>query len=743
VSARTPCETGCVRPFPHLTQPSADAQFVRQAAEKMAAAQSTAAGDSTPDAETMVETLLDSEPISFLFTAGKSAGNLYTMPFEWKARFCRALHLRAVNGGGGLRGDNSKGELTVLEDMLLNTRGTELTALKLSLDSMDDSVQHDFVNLYMALGQMPDGERRTARLLAHFRREAVTALKVWHAQRRHEYWNRMQALGLPADAVAAARSDPSAQPRLKPSWPVMVFSDFDDTMMAKLFDYSFPGSVAYPGAAAFLRAMQGEFSGRVGIRPGHEGDNRTAACSDNSAPSPAPGPASAEGGTGASPDDPPVLSETDVHVRRRKRDQLRDWMKGWMPGSGSGSSPAAAAASDAPTGAKACAAQAGVAALGGGSSGGEADDAEEAAQAARKAAEDAAADRTDCPALRLESGDLRAAAAPSPASPAAAPAAAAVAVHLSGAAHTAADACEVRSTGTGRVCSDACLESATGHLGISATVYLSARPDMMKEKTLASTTAILGHPPQAILCGTFRTLASNAGMAARKAENYQLYHALFPEFRVVWLGDSGQGDIATGLQMLRIHAQDEADAAVEAAATPAVVAVDAAAEEGSTCGSGSVRWWPPPAPLVLIHDVCASNQTPYSDEGKRAALLAAGVNIFDSYADAACLAFEHLLLSEAALRSVLDAVTRELPSIVFRSPEQRAARLADYHRAMRRCRAAMLAHDDRRCLVQALPAPLQALLPSARTPLAAVGSAAPSPVWAGADAGAGAMVAVL
>jgi hypothetical protein len=691
----------------------------------------------------MVETLLDSEPITFLFSAGKSASNLYKMPLEWKARFCRALHLRAVSGGGGLRGDNSRGELTVLEDILLNTRGTELTALKLALDSMDDSVQHDFVNLYIALGQMPDGERRTARLLAHFRREAVAALKVWHAQRRHEYWNRMQALGLPADAVAAARRDPAAQPRLQPSWPVMVFSDFDDTMMAKLFDYSFPGSVAYPGAAAFLRAMQGEFGGRVGIRPGHEGDNTSAPYSDSSAPIATPAPTSAAGGAGASPDDPPVLSETDVHVRRRKRDQLREWMQGWMPGAGSGKSPTAAAASDAATGAKASAASAVVVVPGDVSSGGEADDAEEAAQAARKAAEDAAAERADCPVLRLESGDLRAAAAPSPVTPTAAtPAAAVVAVHVGGASHTAGDTCEVHTTGAVRQCSDACLESATGHLGISATVYLSARPDMMKEKTLASTTAILGHPPQAILCGTFRTLASNAGMAARKAENYKLYHALFPEFRVVWLGDSGQGDIATGLQMLRIHAQDGADAAAEAAAT-AVVTVDAATEEGAACGSGSVRWWPPPAPLVLIHDVCASNQTPYSDEGKRAALLAAGVNIFDSYADAACLAFEHLLLSEAALRSVLDAVTRELPSIVFRSPEQRAARLADYHRAMRRCRAAMLSHDDRRCLVQALPAPLQTLLPSARTTSAAVGSAAPSPVWAGADTGAGAMVAVL
>jgi hypothetical protein len=739
----------------------------------MAAAQPTAAGDSTRDAEAMVEALLGSEPITFLFSAGKSAGNLYKMPLEWRVRFCRALHLRAVSGGGGLRGDSSEGEFTVLEDILLNTRGTELTALKLALDSMDDSVQHDLVNLYMALGQMPDGERRTARLLAHFRREAVAALRVWHAHRRQEYWNRMQALGLPADAVAAARGDPSAQPRLKPSWPVMVFSDFDDTMMAKLFDYSFPGSVAYPGAAAFLRAMQGEFGGRVGIRPGHEGggDASSVACSDNSASTSTLAPASAEGGTSASPDDPPVLSETDVHVRRRKRDQLRDWMKGWMPGSGSGSSsPTAAAASDGPTGpppvasgstpindtrgsspagaaaAKAGAALASVALPGAleGPSGGEADDAEEAAQAAKKAAEDAAAERTDCPVLRLESGDLRAAAAPSPASTtAASPAAAAAAVHLDGASGAVADASEVHCTGTGRECSDACLESATGHLGISATVYLSARPDMMKEKTLASTTAILGHPPQAILCGTFRTLASNAGMAARKAENYKLYHALFPEFRVVWLGDSGQGDIATGLQMLRIHEQDEADAAAEAAAT-AVVAVDAGVdEEGMACGSGSVRWWPPPAPLVLIHDVCASNQTPYSDEAKRAALLAAGVHIFDSYADAACLAFEHLLLSESALRSVLDAVTRELPSIVFRSPEQRAARLADYHRAMRRCRAAMLAHDDRRCLVQALPAPLQALLPSARTTSVAVGSAAPSPVWAGADGGAGAMVAAV
>jgi hypothetical protein len=38
-------------------------------------------------------------------------------------------------------------------------------------------------------------------------------------------------------------------------------------------------------------------------------------------------------------------------------------------------------------------------------------------------------------------------------------------------------------------------------------------------------------------------------LAGKKFDNFAAYHALFPEYRVVFIGDSGQGDIMAGLQV--------------------------------------------------------------------------------------------------------------------------------------------------------------------------------------------------
>ncbi|RYG41478.1 hypothetical protein EON68_03040, partial [archaeon] len=120
---------------------------------------------------------------------------------------------------------------------------------------------------------------------------------------------------------------------------------------------------------------------------------------------------------------------------------------------------------------------------------------------------------------------------------------------------------------------------------LSGIVYISARPAMLKGYTRSSAQSHLGFTPHAILCGSVLTSLSNsstcvlsacvhvraracdkratcaracacasaAGMAAKKLDNFMAYHALFPEYRVVWLGDSGQGDMLVGKGMLRQH----------------------------------------------------------------------------------------------------------------------------------------------------------------------------------------------
>jgi len=332
------------------------------------------------------------------------------------------------------------------------------------------------------------------------------------------------------------------------------------------------------------------------------------------------------------------------------------------------------------------------------------------------------------------------------------------------------------------------VDSPIGHRGISGTVYLSARPALMKATTLSTTSGILGRAPHAILCGTIMTSLTHAGMAGKKADNFAAYHALFPEFRVVWVGDSGQGDIAAGLHMLQMHhdwaraaaaAQvaaahaSDASAAAKAAllaaqpptpinagsgmacciaapdpsAAPAgygqrgslrtVSASSSVSASGSAsspaepdrCASRDIqhsssdssvslasalalesaasalpepqRWWPPPPPLILIHDICGSDQRPRTSQLQRATWRARGVHLFDSYVEAAAIAFEAGVLSEGALQHVIDGATRDLATVRFSSERQRTARLQEFTEAVRRAQMAMAAHHDRHCLARA------------------------------------------
>jgi hypothetical protein len=230
-----------------------------------------------------------------------------------------------------------------------------------------------------------------------------------------------------------------------------------------------------------------------------------------------------------------------------------------------------------------------------------------------------------------------------------------------------------------------------GHRGLSGLTYLSARPPILKGKTLRLLTELLGedHLPQAILCGSLMNLASHSGMAVKKVSNYRIHRKLFPEFRVVWLGDSGQGDIQAGLEMLAMHEEEVKEA--EAAASVAT-----GDDEGKAVGGAgavptppAISWYPSPKPLVLIHDICNAEQIALNaDPSKRQEYLAKSIHLFDSYIDAACICFGHGLMPLSAFHGVIDAVTTSLPEVTFNTVAQRDGRLADYHRAMKRAREA-------------------------------------------------------
>lgn len=175
-------------------------------------------------------------------------------------------------------------------------------------------------------------------------------------------------------------------------------------------------------------------------------------------------------------------------------------------------------------------------------------------------------------------------------------------------------------------------------------VFLTARPDdrahVVEEQTFA-TLARMGVGPCTILAGGMLDFRSNEAMAAGKRANFDAYRPLFPEYRFVFLGDSGQGDVIFGRGIRKDH--------------------------------------PELVPLVLIHDVVA---TPAE---KRAEIAQEGVIHVDTWLGGAVEARTRGLISEEGLARVAEATLADFGRVTFDDEAMRAARkaelLADLERA--------------------------------------------------------------
>lgn len=140
---------------------------------------------------------------------------------------------------------------------------------------------------------------------------------------------------------------------------------------------------------------------------------------------------------------------------------------------------------------------------------------------------------------------------------------------------------------------------------VSQVVFISARPSMMKESSHHAVRSV-GVRGCVVLTGKLRSLVTHAAMAARKVENFRRFVALYPEYRYVWLGDSGQGDIEAARQFLHL------------ARTELRVPLSA-----------------------FIHDITSSDTvTPTLDVDARVALAREGIAVFDTYVDAAFIALK-------------------------------------------------------------------------------------------------------
>lgn len=158
-----------------------------------------------------------------------------------------------------------------------------------------------------------------------------------------------------------------------------------------------------------------------------------------------------------------------------------------------------------------------------------------------------------------------------------------------------------------------------------------------------------GIADMSLLSGSLFALRTKDAMAGKKIENISHYCQLFPEYHMVWMGDSGQGD-------------------------PLV-------------GERAWQEFPEVMRGVFIHDVV---DTP---EDERAEWAAKKVFFHDTYLGAAAKALELGLVSRAGVRRVVEEADEALVQVDWDDDQQRERMLALFER-------------DRAVVEQALAGPL-------------------------------------
>ena len=176
-------------------------------------------------------------------------------------------------------------------------------------------------------------------------------------------------------------------------------------------------------------------------------------------------------------------------------------------------------------------------------------------------------------------------------------------------------------------------------------VFLTARPKVRSghiEDHTYETLRERGVEKTTILSGDFLHLLGNDAIAEKKYENFVEYRQLFPEYRFVFTGDSGQGDALFGVRIRSDFPE-------------------------------SIRG-------IFIHNVV---DTPEED---RADWRARGVVSFDTYVGAAVEGLHAGLLEREGLARVIDAAVLELEAVPFKDDAQKAARAAELQGDVTRAR---------------------------------------------------------
>ena len=154
--------------------------------------------------------------------------------------------------------------------------------------------------------------------------------------------------------------------------------------------------------------------------------------------------------------------------------------------------------------------------------------------------------------------------------------------------------------------------------------FVTARPSdalgLMKGQSRRTLTEA-GVTDLSIMTGSWFNIATHDAMASKKLENISHYARLYPEYDLVFIGDSGQGDVVVGEKMVETYSDV--------------------------------------AKAVFIHDVVNT------DEAERQRLAAKGVWVVDTYVGAAVKAHELGLISSESLRNVVDETSRLLDQVAW------------------------------------------------------------------------------
>lgn len=176
------------------------------------------------------------------------------------------------------------------------------------------------------------------------------------------------------------------------------------------------------------------------------------------------------------------------------------------------------------------------------------------------------------------------------------------------------------------------LDRGTGESADSANdlVFISARPTDFLGLIEGLTHKLLGGKGierSVVLTGSVFSSLDNRKIAAKKFQNFTEYKRLYPEYRFLFIGDSGQGDAIFADRMRTEFSDDVA--------------------------------------IAFIHDVRDA------DPAERDAYAAIGVHFVDTYVGAAILAASKNVMSIAGVLRVAQGAVDAFENIHFTSPEQK------------------------------------------------------------------------